>query len=93
MHSVSATACSDPMARPEGSFRQLHQRVNSALAGSPYFAGRQLRVEADHGRVTLLGTVHSYYQKQMAQEIVRRLDGVAEVDNRLQVDWSDVLTA
>jgi len=35
----------------------------------------------------LRGVVSSYYQKQMAQEAVRRLQGVEGIENHLEVDW------
>jgi osmotically-inducible protein OsmY len=47
--------------------------------------GRRLRFEADEGKVTLHGVVQSYFQKQMAQEAVRRIDGVQEILNELEV--------
>ena len=36
----------------------------------------------------LNGVVPSYYQKQIAQEVVRTVEGVKQVDNQLRVDWS-----
>jgi osmotically-inducible protein OsmY len=44
--------------------------------------------ETADGRVTLHGTVRSYYHKQMAQESLRRLSGVGEIENRLEVSWA-----
>jgi osmotically-inducible protein OsmY len=35
--------------------------------------------------VTLRGVVRTYFQKQMAQEVVRRVDGVDEICNELEV--------
>jgi hypothetical protein len=32
--------------------------------------------------------VHSYYQKQMAQEALRRLEGVQAIDNKIEVSWT-----
>jgi osmotically-inducible protein OsmY len=37
--------------------------------------------------VILHGVVSSYYQKQVAQEAIRRVEGVDEIDNRLEVCW------
>ena len=51
-------------------------------------ARRDVRCEGQPGRVVLRGTVNSYYQKQMAQEIVRRLDRESVIDNQLEVCWS-----
>ena len=38
-------------------------------------------------RVTVRGTVESYYQKQLAQETLRRIDGIDEIENHLSVCW------
>jgi osmotically-inducible protein OsmY len=35
--------------------------------------------------VILRGVVRSYFQKQMAQEAVRRISGVEEIHNELEV--------
>jgi osmotically-inducible protein OsmY len=45
-------------------------------------------VETADGRVTLKGNVRSFFQKQMAQEAVRRVDGVERIDNLLEVNWA-----
>ena len=66
----------------------LNNLVDAALRRSPYFARRTVRVETESGRVVLRGTVGSYYHKQMAQEILRRVDGVDRIDNHLEVDWA-----
>lgn len=66
----------------------LEDLVHTALQRSPYLATRNLRFEADQGQVTLRGVVKTYYQKQIAQEILRRVDGVQEIDNQLEVTWT-----
>jgi osmotically-inducible protein OsmY len=63
----------------------LTTRLLTALEGNPYLARRNLRFETSDGRVTLLGKVSTYFQKQQAQETVRHIDGVDEIDNRLEV--------
>ena len=67
---------------------KLDQRVQSALTGQAGVPQRNLRFEANEGCVTLHGTVHSYYQKQMAQEALRRLEGVQTIDNQIEVSWT-----
>ena len=67
---------------------QLDQRVQSALTKQAGVPQKNLRFEASDGRVTLHGTVHSYYQKQMAQEALRRLEGVQTIDNKIEVSWT-----
>jgi osmotically-inducible protein OsmY len=63
----------------------LDDRVLTALARNPYLAGRNLRFETEEGRVTLRGVVRTYFQKQMAQESLRRIDGVDQIHNELEV--------
>jgi osmotically-inducible protein OsmY len=63
----------------------LCDRVSHALRRDPYLSRRNLRFESQEGKVKLSGVVQSYYQKQMAQEVVRRIDGVDRVENELEV--------
>ena len=65
----------------------LHDQIQDALKKSPHLLGRNLRIEASEGRVTLKGVVRSYYQKQMAQESLRHMDGVDLIENQLEVSW------
>jgi osmotically-inducible protein OsmY len=65
--------------------RSLEDKVGSALQQNPHLMGRTLRCETHQGRVTLRGVVRTFYQKQMAQESVRRIDGVDEILNELEV--------
>jgi osmotically-inducible protein OsmY len=65
----------------------LAQRVEGAIVANPFFSGRRWRFEAEEGRVVLSGSVSTYFQKQMAQEIIRRVEGVEEIDNGLEVHW------
>ena len=65
----------------------LDDRVLTALERNPYVARRSLRFETNAGRVTLRGVVNTYFQKQMAQEALRHVDGVDEIANELEVCW------
>ena len=65
----------------------LLDQVRGVLSQSPYLTSRQLQIEAKNGNVRLAGTVGTFYQKQMAQELARRVDGVQNVENQLQVNW------
>jgi osmotically-inducible protein OsmY len=66
----------------------LDHRVLTALERNPYLTRRNLRFETEQGRVTLRGVVASYFQKQMAQEAIRNVEGVAEIANELEVSWA-----
>ncbi|MBX3424702.1 MAG: BON domain-containing protein [Pirellulales bacterium] len=65
----------------------LVDRVHGLLTQSPHLAPRDLEVVAADGAVRLHGTVKSFFQKQMAQEMLRRVDGVQRIENLLQVNW------
>ena len=65
----------------------LCDRVQTALESSPHIPRRNLRIEASDGHVVLKGTVGSYFQKQMAQEALRQVAGIATIENQLLVDW------
>ena len=72
----------DPAIRPA-----LLEQVQGALSRSPYISARDLHIEAREGVVRLEGAVRSFFHKQMAQETIRRLDGVERIENCLQVEW------
>ncbi|MBI3838290.1 MAG: BON domain-containing protein [Planctomycetia bacterium] len=65
----------------------LDSLISSAIEKNPHLQQRKLRVEARQGHVVLRGVVNSYYQKQMAQEALRRLEGVDQIENHLEVNW------
>jgi osmotically-inducible protein OsmY len=65
----------------------LADRVYCAIEQNPYIAPKTLRFETSEGRVTLRGTVGTFFQKQMAQEAIRRVAGVREIANELEVCW------
>ncbi len=63
----------------------LDDQVLTALEQSPFVSKRNLNFETQEGRVTLRGVVETYYQKQMAQESLRDVQGVDEISNELEV--------
>jgi osmotically-inducible protein OsmY len=66
----------------------LFDRIHTALSTNPFVPNRQVSVEATDGRVVLKGNVGTFFQKQMAQEAIRRVDGVQLIDNLLEVTWA-----
>ncbi|HEY5315693.1 MAG TPA: BON domain-containing protein [Pirellulales bacterium] len=67
---------------------QLADRAHRALLNNPHLPHARVRLLAQQGRITLQGTVRSFYQKQMAQESLRDVEGVSEIENQLEVLWS-----
>lgn len=60
-------------------------RAQSALATSPIFDLRAVRVEEFEGGLILSGSVSSYYHKQLAQEAVRAVVAGVHVVNSIRV--------
>lgn len=64
----------------------LNSRIHNALFCGPHFLSGDICAELrDNDEVVLSGVVGSYYQKQLAQESVRRVAGISRVRNELQV--------
>lgn len=67
------------------SIDDLQPVAQTALASSPIFELRDLRVEQHDQVLLLLGSVSSFYHKQLAQEIVRAVCEGLEVTNSISV--------
>mgnify|MGYP002621692092 CR=1 FL=1 len=67
--------------------QDLASLISLAMSEHPHLKQQKLRFETAAGHVVLRGVVGSYYQKQLAQEAVRQLDGVDTIENYLEVDW------
>ena len=68
---------------PEG--RAVQAEAHSRLRKSGYHELHLVSCDFHEGVLTLRGRVSSFYLKQIAQELIRRLKGVEEVNNRLEV--------
>jgi osmotically-inducible protein OsmY len=66
----------------------LADRISAALATNPYVPARKVMFEEEAGTIVLKGQVDSFFQKQMAQEALRRVDGVQTIENLLEVSWA-----
>jgi osmotically-inducible protein OsmY len=66
---------------------RLNEQIDDAIRRSPNLARHKVRFETHEGRVVMRGEVGTYYQKQMAQETLRRVPGVEHIENRLEVLW------
>lgn len=67
---------------------RLNGLIQTAIDENPHVPVRHLRFETREGHVTLNGEVTSYFQKQMAQEALRQVEGIEEIHNELDVVWS-----
>ena len=66
----------------------LDIRIDQDLINHPVLRGKNVRIQQEKRRVIVEGDVRSYYQKQMVQEMIRRIEGVEEIENRLLVEWA-----
>ena len=58
------------------------------LRSSPYWSLRQLVCQVDRDRVTLRGTVPTYYLKQVAVALALKVVGVGQVESDIDVQDS-----
>ncbi len=60
-------------------------KVKAALISDPNVAGHEVNVQTHEGVVQLAGFVDNGDQKAKASEVTRRIAGVRQVDNQLEV--------
>ena len=63
----------------------VQTQAKSRLRKSGYHQLQLISCEFHEGVLTLRGRVSSFYLKQVAQTLINQLDGVGEVNNRLEV--------
>ncbi|MBM4076592.1 MAG: BON domain-containing protein [Planctomycetes bacterium] len=63
----------------------LYDRIHLVLSQESHLLGRAIQVEVVDRDVLLSGTVRSYFQKQMAQESLRKVNGLGRIHNNLSV--------
>lgn len=69
----------------EAADRDLEQRIIGYLARRHVPSLRQLAVEAKNGIVTVRGQVRSFYEKQLSSHCCRRVAGVVQLVNEINV--------
>ncbi len=70
--------------------RDLERRVSAFLAGRNVPALRRLYVRSSQGVVTLRGHVATFYEKQLGGSVARRVAGVVQLIDDINVAGSDV---
>ncbi len=66
---------------------ELIQRIHVAVRRNPHINARHVRFQAANGRILISGRTVSYYDKQMAQEALRSIDGISAIENAIEVCW------
>jgi len=70
---------------PEEDDRELERRVIGFLEAKHVPALRYLEVKARSGVVTLTGRVYTFYEKQLCNQCCRRVPGVRQLVNEVDV--------
>src|SRR5262245_55001299 len=80
-------ACAEPLLKERAMQTTIVESSGAAraLARSPIPALRRLNIEEDDASVRILGTVTSYYMKQLAQETIIPLLAGRSLHNRVAV--------
>jgi hypothetical protein len=63
----------------------LKELAEGCLRRNPYLALKNITCDCQDGVLVLRGCLPSYYLKQVAQEVVARLEGVEGIENEIQV--------
>ncbi len=67
----------------------LHRKIAKAIVHNPHLNCRSIKVRTNQGRVVLCGSADSYFEKQMAQEALRGIEGITSIENELEVAWDN----
>jgi osmotically-inducible protein OsmY len=65
----------------------IRAAVSDALSESEYLPISRLEFDVFEGVVVLTGVLPSFHMKQIAQEIILKLDIVSRVENMVEVEW------
>ena len=87
-YGVLAVVLSAALAAPAGAATPdawITTKIKLALLTTEGVSGTAIKVDTVVGRVTLYGKVHSAEEKAKAETIARKVDGVQDVRNLLQV--------
>ncbi|MBS0201263.1 MAG: BON domain-containing protein [Planctomycetes bacterium] len=64
---------------------EILNEVHEAFQNSGFEQLKRIQVYCDHGGLTLQGRISTYYLKQVAQEVARKVPDVRDIDNDLYV--------
>ncbi len=73
-----------PTARELSPDEQLARRIRNFVV-SHHSGQREMRLEVDRGVVKLTGSVHSFYQKQLWVHGAKRVAGVVQILDEIEV--------
>lgn len=63
----------------------IASEVKNAFVHNPHLNHHSVHITANQGKVRLEGEVGTFFEKQMAQEAIRNISGIEQIDNELIV--------
>ncbi|MBX3416945.1 MAG: BON domain-containing protein [Pirellulaceae bacterium] len=67
-------------------FNNLAQKISLVFVNHPHLQRRHVHFKMDgEDKVTLEGTVASFFEKQLAQEALRSIPAIERIENHLRV--------
>ena len=63
-------------------------QIHNAVVHNPHLNHRRMHIRTKQGRVVIRGTVKTFFEKQMAQEALRGIEGIKSIENQLEVSWN-----
>jgi len=63
-------------------------QIHNAVVHNPHLNHHRMNIKTKQGRVVISGTVGTFFEKQMAQEALRGIEGVRSIENELEVNWN-----
>ncbi|MFW6219151.1 MAG: BON domain-containing protein [Bacteroidota bacterium] len=69
----------------------LVDNVSTAMEWDPFIEKYEITVEAEGGDIILRGTVDSEYEKERAEKVAARVNGVIEVHNELNINDYEIV--
>jgi osmotically-inducible protein OsmY len=72
--------------RPRANISDVQHRIEEALKRSAEIDAGRIRITVADGKVTLLGKVHAWHERGVAERAAWSAPGVTAVEDRIQID-------
>jgi osmotically-inducible protein OsmY len=70
---------------------EIREKINGAFRRNSYLRPEKIQVQVEGSKVILSGQVRTLVEKKCAEEAAWSAPGITDVDNRLDVNYSEIL--